>query len=264
MTGSAQLFDHYASRYDEEFSSTALGTLYRERVQAHFHSYWPQEKYLLELNAGTGEDAIKLAAMGNRVLVTDISQAMLAIAKAKAAQHKLQDQLQFSPLAIEDLKKLAGSEFDGLLSNFGGLNCIVDIQSFSHAAFDVLKPGGVVVICLMGRYVPWEWAWHLRKLNFKSAFRRLKGKTIWRGASIYYPLPAQVVKAMRKSGFTCIAKESLGVLMPPPYASDFVARHIALFKKLNHVERKIASNAIALNLADHFLLVFKRNEDKSA
>ncbi len=57
-------FDHKASIYDTEFSYSHTGRLQRQRVWAYLETHVFSEQNsplkILELNAGTGEDALVL------------------------------------------------------------------------------------------------------------------------------------------------------------------------------------------------------------
>ena len=60
----------------------------RNRVRKHLMKYLSPASDILELNAGTGEDAIFLARQGHRVHATDISSGM---------QLKLSEKLALQP-----------------------------------------------------------------------------------------------------------------------------------------------------------------------
>ena len=68
-------FDHTAKSYDDAFTHTAIGKLQREMVwsylEATFKDKFPSN--VLELNCGTGEDAVFFARHGSKVLSTDVS-----------------------------------------------------------------------------------------------------------------------------------------------------------------------------------------------
>ena len=143
---------------------------------------------ILEMNCGTGEDARWLADRGVKVLATDISPAMLAVAEAKLDSSPARRLVRFRELAWEDLATLDEGPFDGALSNFGGLNCVEDLRPVAQALAAKLRPGAIAILCIMGPVVPGEWVRFLAKGNPSAAFRRLKrGGTQWSGATIRYP-----------------------------------------------------------------------------
>jgi SAM-dependent methyltransferase len=142
---------------------------------------FPAGARVLELNCGTGVDALHLMERGVSVLATDVSQGMVDVAAARGV-----DAVR---CGAEDIAALGAQRgpFDGVLSNFGGLNCVADLERVASGLGSSVRPGGAVVLCVMGPIVPWEWAWYLGHLQGRKAVRRLKASTEWRGLTIRYP-----------------------------------------------------------------------------
>ena len=261
MNNAELAFDQYASEYDVGFTNTWLGKYYRYRVQERMKYFWYGRKKILELNSGTGEDALFLAKMGNEVLATDISNNMLNVASQKAERFRCKHRVRTKHLAIENLDQLNQERFDGILSNFGGLNCVKDFDQFAINASNLLVPNGTLMICVMGPYVPWEWFWYGVKGKFKKAFRRLPGETVWRNTKIYYPSVGKVKDTMENASFKLISTEALGVFMPPSYVSHTVDAWPKTFRRLAIVEKRLSKIPLISNLADHYLMVFKKVAD---
>ena len=78
-------FDIAATTYDNTFTYSKIGKLQRNLVYEHLSKILPIDHNLdiLEINCGTGHDAIWLANQGHRVLATDISSEMISIARSK-------------------------------------------------------------------------------------------------------------------------------------------------------------------------------------
>ena len=69
-------FDIMAETYDADFTYTTIGALQRQQVWNHLQDILKKgapEMNILEINCGTGEDAIKLARLGHTVTATDRS-----------------------------------------------------------------------------------------------------------------------------------------------------------------------------------------------
>jgi len=81
----ASAFDELAAGYDADFTAGAIGSLLRAAVWRRLGARFAAGDRVLELNCGTGEDAVHLASRGVRVLATDASAAMLEVARRKAA-----------------------------------------------------------------------------------------------------------------------------------------------------------------------------------
>ena len=77
-------FDRYAPEYDAHFTHQLVGKYQRQRVWLHMGRIMPSTPIsILEVNGGTGEDALWLAKQGHRVTVTDASSAMIAVVRQK-------------------------------------------------------------------------------------------------------------------------------------------------------------------------------------
>jgi SAM-dependent methyltransferase len=294
ITAGTAAFDELAAGYDEGFTATAIGTLMREAVWRRLDACFAAGDRVLELNCGTGEDAVHLARRGVRVLATDASAAMLALARTKVEGAGLGGAVEVRRLAIEELPALQpqaaapadrdrpgdpgspggpGSPgnhgdpgdpgdwqppFDGALSNFGGLNCVADLRAAAAGLAACLRPGAVAVVCVMGPLVPWEWAWFLGHGQPARALRRLRpGGAHWRGLTIRYPTIGRVRRALAPA-FRLRRAAAVGALLPPSYAERWAARHSGLLRRLARWERRIETWPPFPWLADHFLLELVR------
>ena len=107
------LFDSAAQYYDEAFTNTDIGTLQRTRVQNYLSSILPNNSLnILELNCGTGADAIWFAKKGHKVLATDISEKMIEIAQLKVEQINLSDKIIVERLDINEIEKVVKENYD--------------------------------------------------------------------------------------------------------------------------------------------------------
>ena len=252
-------FDDLASTYDETFTRSTAGARMRAAVWRRLDGAFPAGSRILEVGCGTGEDAVHLAARGVFVLATDPAAAMVAEAQAKAAREGLADRvttraLDAGRLAEADL----GSSFDGAFSNFGALNCVPDLSAVSEGLARHVRPGGRVLHCLMGRYVPWEWGWYLARGDRRSAFRRFAaGGTEWRGLRVAYPSLGDL-RRLFAPRFRFVGARAVGALVPPSYAEEWIARHPRLLAKLDALERRVEALPPLPSLADHVLLELER------
>jgi SAM-dependent methyltransferase len=258
---SAAVFDALAAEYDARFTESALGRLLRRAVWRWLDRTFPPGARVLELNCGTGEDAVHLAGRGVRVLATDAAPAMLARARAKVARSGLGAAIEVRQAALDRLEELTPEwrgGLDGAFSNFGGLNCVTDLAPVSRALAALLKPGARVVLCVMGPLVPWEWAWFLARGRARRAFRRLaRGGVPWRGTTVRYPSIRTTRRAFA-AGFRLCRRGGLGVLLPPTYAAAWAARRPWLLELLDGWERRIETWPGVPWLGDHYLVELER------
>lgn len=257
----ASPFDAAAPDYDATFTRTVLGGRLRRAVWRRLDACFSPGDRVLELGCGTGEDAVYLARRGVRVSAVDAAAAMVAEARRKAAAAGLADRVELGELAIEDLaadgRRLAGP-FDGALSSFGALNCVADLAAVSAAVADRLRPGAPAVLCVMGPWVPWEWAWFLVRGRPGTALRRLRsGGVRWRGMEVRYPS----IRALRRAfepTFRLRRIGAVGALLPPSYAEAWAVRHPRLVAGLDRWERRLEARWPLPWLADHYLAELER------
>jgi SAM-dependent methyltransferase len=257
-----------AGSYDSHFTATPIGAMMRRAVWARCAARFAPGSRVLEMNCGTGEDALWLVRHGVRVLSTDVSPAMLRVAGEKMARENavrattgvLPDSTttRFQQLAWEDLGTLDEPPFDGMLSNFGGLNCVQDLRAAAEALAQKLKPGAVAILCIMGPIVPWEWLWFLGRGEFHKAFRRLrKGGAQWSGIAVQYPSVGAASRAFAPS-FKVLRTSAIGALLPPPYTQSVLGGHSRLIAVLDRLERRCDTVWPLPMLADHYLLELER------
>ncbi len=258
---SAVAFETLAPEYDARFTQSMIGRLLRRAVWHWLDRAFAPGERVLELNCGTGEDAMHLAARGVRILATDASPAMLDLARAKVSDAGLGGLIEMRLTAIDRLADLPGElreALDGAWSSFGGLNCVADVPGAAGGLAPLLRPGARVVLCVMGPLVPREWAWFLMRGQVRSALRRLtRGGVPWRGVTVRYPS----IRALRRAfapGFVVRRVGGLGVLLPPTYAEAWARRHPHLIARLDRWERRIERWPIVPWLGDHCLLELER------
>lgn len=261
-------FDALASDYDEDFTRSLLGRMLRRAVWGRTDACFEPGQTLLDLGCGTGEDAIHLGRRGCSVLALDQSPDMVSVARDKVAREGLDALVSVTELPIEAVRQgpdafrspdtAPSPPFDGALSDFGALNCVSDLVGVAAGLHACLKPGATALFCVMGRVVPWEWAWYLARGRPRTAFRRLRtGGVVWRGARVTYPSPGRLARLLRPH-FSVRRLAGLGVLLPPTYADRWVARHPRTAQFLNRCERAVETMLPLPYLADHYLLELER------
>ena len=195
---------------------------------------------------------------GVQVFATDASPAMLQIAENKLAGSPGSASARFARLAWEELDSFDAGPFDGVLSNFGGLNCVGDLRVAAHALAKKLRPGAAAILCIMGPAVPWEWLWFLALGKPTAAFRRLRRNGAeWSGITIHYPSIAKTRRAFAPE-FRLLRASGVGALLPPPYTEKFLGRFPRVLAGLDRVERRFETLWPLPMLADHYLLEFER------
>ncbi|MEP7171832.1 MAG: methyltransferase domain-containing protein [Bacteroidota bacterium] len=259
---STSAFDTIALSYDKDFTFSNIGRLQRARVHHFLENILPKNQALeiLEINCGTGEDAIWLAKKGHHVIATDASESMIEIANEKC---KMQN-AEFVMCSFNKLREhYSNKKFDVIFSDFGGLNCIDDVQlkKLSADLFLLLKPYGKFIAVIMGRKCVWEQFYFLFKLNFKKAFRRLSKNSVdaifdFQIQKTFYYAPEEF-KKITEVEFRVAMKKPIGITIPPSYLEPFFRNKIRLLKILNFKE-KLFSFSFLSNFADHYFIVMEK------
>jgi SAM-dependent methyltransferase len=248
-------FDEMASTYDDTFTDTVIGRALREMVWSRFEPVFGTSRRILELGCGTGEDAVRLAHSGFRVIATDPSSRMIQVARRKAQGRQCDTDIEFHCLDMEQLGPgLDGRTFDGVLSNFGAINCARGLPSLIADIAGRLRPGAPLLWVVMGRRVPWEWFWYLARGNWSKARRRLRsGGVQWRGMTISYPTPAQLTGHLRPY-FAIDRVAPLGFALPPSFAAGWLERSPRALAALTRLERRAQRSSALAAWSDHYIV----------
>jgi hypothetical protein len=185
---------------------------------------------------------------GMRVCAIDASPMMVRIACSRG--------VHATRLPIEELGRLRGC-FDGVISDFGALNCLPTLDVIRPALARMVRSGGYLAICTMGCFCLWETVWYLLRARPRKAFRRWdeRGASSSLGVRVYYPSIRQLRHAFLPE-FSLVHWCGVGISIPPSYVtglSDRVLTRLASFESL------IAHGPPWRALADHRLLIFTRN-----
>jgi ubiquinone/menaquinone biosynthesis C-methylase UbiE len=254
-------FDALAESYDRIFTDSLIGRAQRSATWRHLDSTFLPGQRVLELNCGTGEDALHLAERGVRVDAFDISPAMIAVANRRlAASRRLP--VRFAVLATEELGTI-DSVYDGAFSNFGGLNCVKDLRQVAANLARLVRPLGHVVLCLASRFCVWETAWWLAHGKPAKAFRRLhKGGTTaeLRAGSVVHVQysPVRELRRLFAPEFSLVALQGIGLFVPPSYVEPYARRFPRLLSAAERVDGLLNSLPGLRGVADHVLLTFRR------
>lgn len=257
-------FDQLAFGYDASFSQTPLGKLHRERVWEILDNQpWLKKKlHILEVNCGTGDDAMEWAKRGHRVLATDISPEMIEAGRKKAG--KGFESLEFKVSGFSDISPLeVGKNMDLIFSNFGGLNCISpeELKESIKCFATMIKPGGHLAMVIMPDFCLWEILIFLLRGEWKNAFRRFRQPSeatiLGQSFPVYYYSPAQIIKLTR-SDFKCLRVYPIGFFLPPSGRNHLFSRFPKWLKMLNTCENRVSRFSFLGRFSDHYLIILEK------
>jgi ubiquinone/menaquinone biosynthesis C-methylase UbiE len=255
-------FDALAGEYDEKFTTSLIGRAQRDVVWEVLDRTFSSGDKILELNCGTGEDALHLARHGVSVLGCDASARMLDVARCKFAVEQFRGSVSFHQLASEHINEISyRAPFDGAFSNFAGLNCVEDLGHVSDELAGLIRPGGYMLLCLCSRACLSEILYFGFRLKWKEALRRCRGhaRIQVRGVqvAVQYPTLRQL-KRIFSPWFALREVRAVGLAIPPSYLESWVSRHENLFRALVRIDRLLRSLPEFRVLGDHVLLTFQR------
>jgi len=261
-TGAA--FDQASHGYDHSFTYSTIGILQRKRVYHYLNETLEENKALkiLEINCGTGEDAIWMAKKGHLVTGIDVSSGMIEKAVKKLSRESRDLQVNFSCMSFDDLKShFEPHSFDVIFSDFGGLNCI-DHRNFESLADDfsnLLKPGGKFIAVIMGRKCLWEMLYFILKGKPLAALRRLSKKSVVasvgsaRVPAWYFSPDTSISFFKGKLHFKEV--RPVGICIPPSYLENFFKKKHILLSLLQKAEPVFNFSFLA-DFADHYFISF--------
>ena len=256
-------FSKQAVLFDDLYSGDTIIQYKRKRVMDHVLKWLHPHSHILELNAGTGDDAIFFAKRGHLIHATDISILMQNLLTEKAKQQNLQKNISCELRSFTDLENLTDKgPYDMIFSNFAGLNCTNQLEKVLQSLDRLLKPGGIVTMVILPKFCLWEFLM-LFKGKFKTAFRRFSGS---RGTKAYiegeyfrcwYYNPSFIKKHLKNS-FSLIGLEGLCTMVPPSYLHGFAEKHPSVFNWLVKQEDKWKIKWPWKVIGDYYIISFRK------
>jgi ubiquinone/menaquinone biosynthesis C-methylase UbiE len=256
-------FSKQAVVFDALYSADRIVQYKRKRVRAHVLQYAKPNGKILELNAGTGEDAIYFARQGYRVHATDISSGMQTILAQKVDNDHLSERITNEICSYTELETLIDKgPYDHIFSNFAGLNCTDRLDKVLGSFAPLLQKQGMVTLVVLPKFCLWEFAL-LLKGKWKTAFRRFAGKKGARSHiegeyfTCWYYDPSFIIKALENE-FELLSVEGLCTLVPPSYIQGFAEKYPRLFTRLCQLENRWRSNWPWRSIGDYYIISLRK------
>lgn len=255
-------FDRIAERYDELFTRSLIGRAQRDAVWRCAARTFAAGNHILELNCGTGEDALFLSRLGAAVTACDASHQMILQARQRRELSAPHSAIHFETLPTEQLAELESpARFDGVFSNFSGLNCVADLAAVAEELSRRVVPCAPLLLCFSSRICLWEMLFFLSRGEFRKAFRRCGGeaKASFEGISIVVQYPSVgELRRIFSPWFVLRSCTGIGVAVPPSYVESWARKHPGLLKYLRLIDEKICQWPGFRAAGDHVLLCFER------
>ncbi|MFD2873032.1 class I SAM-dependent methyltransferase [Mucilaginibacter ximonensis] len=259
----AEAFSAQSAIFDEIYSSNTIVNYKRERVRAHVLKYLKPNSSILELNAGTGEDATYFASLGHKVHATDIAEGMQQKLREKAAQYGLSNLISTEICSFTHLAELKSrGPYEQIFSNFAGLNCTGELDKVLRSLPDLLTDDGVATLVILPRFCLWE-SLLLFKGLFKTATRRWFSKNGVRAHvegthfTCWYYDPQYVIEQV-KGKMDVLSIEGLCTIVPPSYIEHFAARYPKAYRFLMKWEGKLRFNRFWRRVGDYYIISLRK------
>jgi len=258
----AEAFSRTAEKYDAFSENHPHLARIRGKVYAHLARFLPPGARILELNAGTGTDAVQLAQSGYFVHATDIAVGMLERLRVKTSQLNLDKNITIQKCSFTQLSAVQGAPFDAVFSNLGGLNCIPDLSPVIQSLPQMLKPGGLVTWVLMPPICLWELGmaftgqvqFALRRLKPEGTRAHLEGLYF----KVYYFTPKKVIQWFGNT-YDLLALEGLSVITPPAESRNMALRFPRLYRALSWLDDRLAKIPPWWGWGDFYILSLRYN-----
>lgn len=259
LTAIQKAFGKQAIHYDQDDYANPILNHWRHQVYRHVDRFLTPGNRILELNAGTGIDALYFAQAGHPVHATDISPGMIRKIKEKIDQFHLDELVTVQDCSFESLHLVQQQKFDYIFSNFGGLNCCSDLGSVAKPLPQLLNKGGYVTWVIMPPVCPWELA-GIFKGN-KAAFRRLMkgGTTAYLEGETFmtYYHSLSIIRQKLGRHFQFLKAEGLGALSPPPSSLKFSMTYPKTAFFLEKINQWLRMSFPFNRCADHIIVTFQ-------
>jgi ubiquinone/menaquinone biosynthesis C-methylase UbiE len=219
---------------------------------------------ILELNAGTGTDAVWFAERGYRVHATDIAEGMREKLREKVGLRGMENKVTTELCSFTALDTLRErGPYDLIFSNFAGLNCTGELDRVLRSFPPLLKPGGQVSLVILPGFCLWETLLLFRG-KFRTAFRRvLSGRRGVRSRveghyfRCWYYSPSYVIRKLGRE-FELLSVEGLCTLVPPSYIEGFAEKHPMTYRVLRVLENKWKGRWPWTGMGDYYIISLRK------
>ncbi|MDB5130560.1 MAG: Methyltransferase protein [Mucilaginibacter sp.] len=256
-------FTSQSGVFDHVYSGNTIINYKRDRVRHHVLQYLASNSAILELNSGTGEDALFFARKGHKVHATDISAGMQHELQRKVEGNGLVESVSTEICSFTNLSQLKNAgPYDLIFSNFAGLNCTHELDKVLLSFAGLVKTNGIVTLVILPKFCLWE-TLLIFKGKFRTAFRRYFSANGSRAHiegvyfKCWYYNPSFIVSRL-KNKFDLLSIEGLCTTVPPSYIEGFAEKHPAAYEYLKAKEDKLKLRWPWKYIGDYYIISLKK------
>ena len=256
-------FSKQSAVFDTLYSSDPIIQYKRNRVRQFVLKQLAPGSSILELNAGTGDDAVFFASYGHHVHATDISAGMQNQLMDKVREHQFTAMISSETCSFTALHELKDKgPYDHIFSNFAGLNCTHELEKVLLSFDSLLKPGGSITLVVLPKCCLWETLLIFKgkfrtasRRFFSSNGRRARVEGTWFKCWYYSP---GFIKKVLKDKFETTGTEGLCCIVPPSYIEHFAEKYPKSFAFLCAKENKYKQHWPWKYIGDYFIISLKK------
>jgi ubiquinone/menaquinone biosynthesis C-methylase UbiE len=244
------------------FTRSLIGRAQRDAVWAVLTQTFRCGDTIVELNCGTGEDALFLARNAISVVACDASERMIQIARRRLQSEAPETPVYLCLLPTERISELQSATLlDGAFSNFSGLNCVADLKQTAQDLAALVKPGAPLLVCLSTRFCLSEILWFLLHGQPRKAFRRCSGRATAQVGEFTVEVYYSTVRKLQRDFAPAFVMRScigVGVAVPPSYVEASIRKYPKVLALLQTIDKLISKFPGFRVIGDHVLIRFDR------
>jgi len=252
-----QVYDLFAKEYDASLDAPSM-RLYEAATWENIKQFLPEKEgsLILDIGGGTGRWSLLLAKEGYRVVLGDISEGMLNVARDKIKEAGLNDLVDVQRLDIRDMRGIADSSFDFILCQGDPLSYIPDPAKATAECFRVAKPGAFFLPSVDCRFPG-----VIRLVSLAEWNRAAEVLETGTSQMVYptgsFPVhgftPHEFIELLEAAGWEVgqlIGKTILGALLPAETLKQFV-NDPHTFHLLLQMEKELGAEPSLIGMAGH-------------
>ena len=249
-----EYYNKIAKEYDKQYK-TSYWKLYHEITWNNIKKFLPKKKNALILDAGggTGYWAIKLAKLGYKAILTDISEEMLKVAEIKIKKEKLENKITIKKVDIRNMSCFSSNYFDMVLAEGDPVSYCLDAKRAVKELARVVKLKSPIVISVDSKYPL------ISRLMTEDSFGKLpafiKTGILKREHKFQAFTPEELRTLFEDAGLKVIriiGKPVLVQLIPREEREKIIKKH---FKKILNLELKFYDKPSLIGIGVHLEIV---------
>jgi ubiquinone/menaquinone biosynthesis C-methylase UbiE len=257
----ASYWDWWSKNFDSNYFERFA--LYHKVTLDNIRRYVPKDEgaTVLDAGGGTGIWSLELARMGYNVVLTDISQQMMKMAKKKVSEQKLDDKIEIRTSDICDMPEFEDNWFAMVLCEGDPISYCGDHLSAIKELVRVVQKGGAVIASVDNRAIALN---SLLQKNDREAIQRLleTGNVAWPQKTkgfrhvIHAFTPEELKELYGSNGLS--VERIIGKLVIADRSSFYRSKDHKIQKWLYRLESKYNDDAAYYPLAAHLEIVGRK------